>query len=69
VAKEGDVHVKLKRADMLMQKDVSLKEMNLLKRKNDLMGISGKSTMSINKPITSEENDMGLTLNKEKSTF
>ncbi len=54
---------------MLMQKDVSLKEMNLLKRKNDLMGISGKSTMSINKPITSEENDMGLTLNKEKSTF
>ncbi len=33
------------------------------------MGASGKSIMSIDKPITSEKDDKGLTLDKEKSTF
>ncbi len=65
MAKEGDVHVKSTRADMLMQRDVSLKELNLLKRNNELKGANGKSTMNIDKPIVSEEDEMGLTLNKE----
>jgi hypothetical protein len=68
VAKEGDVHVKPTRVDMLTQRDVSLKELNLLKRKSALMSASGKSTLSIDKPITSEEDEMGLTPNKEKLT-
>jgi hypothetical protein len=33
VAKGSDVHFKPKRADMLTQKDVLLKELNLLKEK------------------------------------
>jgi hypothetical protein len=32
------------------------------------MGASGKSTVNINKPIASEEDEMGLTPNMEKST-
>jgi hypothetical protein len=42
VAKGSDVHVKPKKAYMLTQKDVSLKELNLLKRKNELAGVNGK---------------------------
>jgi hypothetical protein len=38
MAKEGDVHVKSTRVDMLTQKDVSLKELNLLKMNNELNG-------------------------------
>jgi hypothetical protein len=53
---------------MLTQKDVSLKELNLLKRKNVLTGASGKSTMCIDKPIINEENEMGLTPNREELT-
>jgi hypothetical protein len=52
VAKGSDVHVKLKGIDMLTW-DVSLKELNLLKRKSELVGANGKSTMSIDKPIVS----------------
>jgi hypothetical protein len=48
---------------------VSLRELNLLKRKNELMGASGKSTVRIDKPIISEKDEMVLTINKEKSTF
>jgi hypothetical protein len=36
VAKGSDVHVKPKRDYMLTQKDMSLKELNLIKRKNEL---------------------------------
>jgi hypothetical protein len=64
----GDVHVEPIGVDMLTQIDVSLKELNLLKMKNELTGDSGKSTMNINKPIASEEDEMGLTPSKEKST-
>jgi hypothetical protein len=66
LAKEGDVHVQSTRADMLTQKDVSLKELNLLKKKNVLMGASGKFIVSIDKPIASEEYEMDLTPNKEE---
>jgi hypothetical protein len=66
VAKEGGVHVEPTRVDMLTQKDVSLKELNLLKRKNELTGATGKLIVSINKPIASEEDEMGLTPNKEE---
>jgi len=55
VTKEGDVHVESTRIDMLTHRDVSLKELNLLKRKSELTGVNGKLTMSINKPIVSEE--------------
>ncbi len=68
MAEEGDVHVELTRADMLTQRDVSFKELNLLKRKNALMGASGKLIVSIDEPIASEEDEMGLTPNMEKST-
>jgi hypothetical protein len=68
VAKEGDVHVEPTGADMLTQRNLLLKELNLLKIKNELMGANGKLTVSINKPITNEEDEMGLTLDKEKST-
>jgi len=53
---------------MLTQRDVSLKKLNLLKRNNELMGASGKLTMSINKPIYIEKDKMGLTPYKEEST-
>jgi hypothetical protein len=68
VAKGSDVHVELKGADMLTQKDVSLKELNLLKRKSELARANGKSTVSINKLITSEMDETGMTLDKEEST-
>ncbi len=68
MAKKGDVHVQSTRADMLMQRDVSLKELNLLKRKNVLMGANGKLIVSIDKPIGSEEYEMDLTPNKEELT-
>jgi hypothetical protein len=68
MAKEGDVHVKPIRVGMLTQRDVSIKELNLLKKKNELIGASGKSTMNIDRPITNEEDEMGLTLDKEEST-
>jgi hypothetical protein len=68
VAKEGDVHVEPTRVNMLTKIDVSLKQLNLLKRKSELTSASGKSTMSINKPIASEEDEMGLTPSKEEST-
>jgi hypothetical protein len=55
VTKEGDVHVESTWIDMLTHRDVSLKELNLLKRKSELTGVSGKLTVSINKPIVSEE--------------
>jgi hypothetical protein len=69
VAKEGDIHVEPTGVDMLMQRDVLLKELNLLKRKSELTCASGKSIVSINKPIVSEEDEMGLTLSKEELTF
>jgi hypothetical protein len=53
---------------LLTQIDVSLKGLNLLKRKNELAGASGKSLVSINKPIANEVDEMGMTLEKEKST-
>jgi hypothetical protein len=34
ITKENDVHVEWKRVDMLTQKDVSLKDLNLFKRKS-----------------------------------
>jgi hypothetical protein len=57
-----------KKANMLTQKYVSLKELNLLKRKNVLAGANGKSIMNINKPIVSEMDEMDMILDKEKST-
>jgi len=45
VTKGSDVHVKPKGAYMLTQRDVSLKELNLLKRKNELAGVNGKLTV------------------------
>jgi hypothetical protein len=39
---------------MSTQRNVSLKELNLLKRKSVLTGASGKSTMNIDKPIANE---------------
>jgi hypothetical protein len=68
VAKGSDVHVEPKGANMLMQRDVSLKELNLLKKKNKLVGANGKSIVSINKPIANEVDEMGMTLDKEEST-
>jgi len=65
IAKRSDVHVKPKRVDMLTQRDVSLRELNLLKRKSKIVGASGKSTMSINKPIANEMDEMGMILDKE----
>ncbi len=56
MTKEGDVHVKPTRANMLTQRDVSLKELNLLKMKSELMGVNGKWTRNIDKPIASEDN-------------
>jgi len=53
---------------MLTQKDVSLKELNLLLKKFELMSANGKSIVSIDNPIYSEENEMDLTLTKEKLT-
>ncbi len=55
VTKEGDVHIEPTRIDMLTQRDMSLKELNLLKRKGELTGVSGKLIMNIDKPIGSEE--------------
>jgi acyl-ACP thioesterase len=55
VTKEGDVHVKSTRIDMFTHIYLSLKELNLLKRKSELTGVSGKLTVSTNKPIVSEE--------------
>jgi hypothetical protein len=55
MTKEGDVHVKPIRADMFTQRNVSLKELNLLKMKSELMGVNGKWTRNIDKPIASEE--------------
>ncbi len=55
MTKEGDVHVKPTRVDMLTQRNVSLKELNLLKMKSELMGVNGKWTRNIDKPIASEE--------------
>jgi len=46
VAKGSDAYVELKGVDMLMQRDVLLKELNLLKRKNELAGASGKSILT-----------------------
>jgi hypothetical protein len=68
MAKEGDVNVEPIGANMLMQKDVSIKELNLLKKKNELIGVDGKSTMNIDKPNTNEGDEMGLTPKKEEST-
>jgi hypothetical protein len=68
MAKEGDVHVHSTRVDMLTQRDVSLKELNLLKRKNVLIGANGKLIVSIDKPIASEEYEMDLTPKKEELT-
>jgi hypothetical protein len=68
VAKGNDVHIELKGTDMLMQRYVSLKALNLLKRKNELAGANGKLTMNIDKPITNEMDEMGMTLNKEQWT-
>ncbi len=45
-----------------------LEELNLLKRKSGLVGARAKSTISINKPIASEVDEMGMTLDKEEST-
>jgi hypothetical protein len=67
VAKGNDVHVKPKGANMLMQRNVSLRKLNLLKRKSELAGASGKSIVSINKPIANEVDEMGMTLDKEES--
>jgi len=47
---------------------MSLKELNSLKRKSELVGANDKSTMSINKPIASEVDEMNMTLDKEEST-
>jgi hypothetical protein len=42
VAKGIDVHVEQKRVDMLTQRNVLLKKLNLLKRKSELANASGK---------------------------
>jgi len=68
MAKEGNVHVEPIRADMLMQINVSIKELNLLKKKNELINASSMLTMSIDKPNTNEEDEVGLTPEKEEST-
>ncbi len=68
VTKGSDVHVKRKEANMLTQIDVSLKVLNLLKRKSELASASGKSTMSIDKPIVNEVDEMSMTLDKEELT-
>ncbi len=68
IAKGNDVHVKPQGADMLTQKDVLLKELNLLKKKSELVGASGKSIVSIDKPIAREVDEMGMTLDEEKLT-
>jgi hypothetical protein len=68
MAKEGDVHVELIGANMLTQRVVLLKELNLLKRKSELMGVRDKLIVNIDKPITSEKDEMGLTPDKEEST-
>ncbi len=47
---------------------MSLKELNLLKRKSELVGVSGKSIVNIDKPIASEVDEMGMTVNKEELT-
>jgi hypothetical protein len=47
---------------------VSLKELNLLKRKSELVGASGKLTVNIHKPIAIEVDEMGMTLDKEELT-
>ncbi len=60
VAKGNDVHVEPKGTNMLTQRDVSLKELNLLKRKSELASASGKSTMSIDKPISSEVDETSI---------
>jgi hypothetical protein len=39
-----------------------------LKRKSELAGANGKLTMSINKPITNEVDEMDMILDKEEST-
>jgi hypothetical protein len=65
VVKGSDVHVKPKGANMLRQRHLSLKILNLLKRKNELAGANGKSIVSIDKPIASEMDEMSMTLNKE----
>jgi hypothetical protein len=68
VTKGNDVHVKLKGTNMLTQRNMSLKKLNLLKRISELVGGSGKSTVSIDKPIASEMDEMNMTLDKEEST-
>lgn len=42
---------------MLTWKDVSSKEYNLLKRKSEMTGANGKSTMNIDMSITNEVNE------------
>ncbi len=49
VAKGIDVHVKPKGAYMLTQKDMSLKELNLIKRKNELASVNGKLIVLISR--------------------
>jgi len=66
ITKGSDVHVKLKGVDMLTQRDVLLKELNLLNRKNELAGANGKATVSIDKPIANGMDEMGMTINKEE---
>jgi hypothetical protein len=68
MAKESDVHVEPIGADMLTQINVSIKELNLLKKKSELISVSSMLTMSIDKPNTNEEDEVGLTPEKEKST-
>ncbi len=43
-----------------------LKELNLLNRKSELAGASGKLKLNIDKLIASEVDDMGMTLDKEE---
>jgi hypothetical protein len=68
VVKGIDVHVEQKRVDMLTQRNVLLKKLNLLKRKSELANASGKLIMNIDKPIANEVDKMDMILDKEEST-
>jgi len=45
---------------MLMWKDVSSKESNLLKRKSEMMGANGKSIVSIDMSIMNEVSETSV---------
>jgi hypothetical protein len=68
VDEESDGHVELIGANMLMRGDVSSKEFNLLKRKNEFVGTSDNLIVTSDMAFTNELNKKDMIVDKEEST-